>query len=128
MSDLGPLFAPRRGAVLGVSRQPAKLGYRLLQNVRESGYAGAVYPVNPSGEPILGYATIRDVAGLPEGVDLALVSLPAPAVPDAVRALAARRVRVGGILSSGFGEVDDAGRDVQGELLATARSVALRRG
>jgi acetyltransferase len=126
MSDLGPLFAPRSVAVLGVSRQPAKLGYRLLQNVRESGYAGAVYPVNPSGEPILGYATIPDVAGLPEGIDLALVSLPAAAVPDAIRALAARRARVGVILSSGFGEVDDAGRDVQAELLAAARSAGLR--
>jgi acetyltransferase len=126
MSDLGPLFAPRSVAVLGVSRQPGKLGYRLLQNVRESGYAGTVYPVNPSGEPILGYATIPDVAGLPEGVDLALVSLPAPAVPGAVRALASRRARVGVILSSGFGEVDEAGRNAQAELLATARSAGLR--
>ena len=45
-------------AVLGVSRNPAKLGYRLLQNVLEGGYAGAVHPVNPSGEPILGCATV----------------------------------------------------------------------
>jgi len=121
MSDLAPLFAPRSVAVLGVSRNPAKLGYRLLENVKARGFAGAVHPVNPSGEAILGYETVREVDDLPTGVDLALVSLPAPAVPAAIKALAARGVRAAVILSSGFGEVDADGRSTQAELLATAR-------
>jgi len=126
MSDLTPLFAPRAIAILGVSRNPAKLGYRLLQNVKASGFAGAIHPVNPSGESILGLATVRTVEALPDGVDLALVSLPAPAVPEAIKALAARRVRSAVILSSGFGEVDDDGRATQGDLLATASAAGLR--
>jgi hypothetical protein len=52
MSDLTPLFAPKSVAVLGVSRNPARLGHRLLQNVKDSGFAGAIHPVNRSGEPI----------------------------------------------------------------------------
>ena len=98
MGDLSPLFAPRSLAVLGASRNPAKLGHRLLQNVKEGGFAGAVYPVNPSGEPILGLTTVTSVEALPAGVDLALVSVPAAAVPGAVKALAARgeqRVEIG---------------------------------
>ena len=126
MSDLAALFAPGSVAVLGVSRNPAKLGHRLLQNVKESGYAGAIHPVNPSGEAILGCATVPSVAALPAGVDLALVSLPAPAVPDAIAALAVRGVRAAVILSSGFGEVDDDGRSTQTGLLATARAAGLR--
>src|SRR2546421_3070544 len=126
MSGLTPLFAPARVAVLGVSRNAAKLGYRLLQNVKDSGFTGALHPVNPSGEPILGLPTVRTIDALPDGVDLALVSLPAPAVPEAIKALAARRVRAGGILSSGFGEVDDDGRATQRDLLATARAAGLR--
>jgi acetate---CoA ligase (ADP-forming) len=126
MSDLAPFFAPRAVAVLGVSRNPAKLGYKLLENVKARGFAGAVHPVNPSGEPILGYETVREVHALPPGVDLALVSLPAPAVPDAVKALAARGVRGAVILSSGFGEVDADGRTVQAALLAIARPAGLR--
>ncbi len=126
MSGLDPLFAPRSVAVLGVSRSPAKLGHRLLQNVQEGGFAGAIHPVNPSGEPILGLPTVRTIEALPEGVDLALVSLPAPAVSEAIKALAARGVRAAVILSSGFGEVDDAGRASQAELLATARAAGLR--
>jgi acetyltransferase len=126
MGDLTPLFAPTAIAVLGVSRNPAKLGYRLLQNVKESGFAGALHPVNPSGEPILGLDTVRTIEALPDGVDLALVSLPASAVPDAIKALAARRVRAAVILSSGFGEVDDDGRTTQRDLLTTARAAGLR--
>jgi acyl-CoA synthetase (NDP forming) len=112
--------------VLGVSRSPAKLGHRLLRNVKDGGYAGAIHPVHPAGEPILGCATVPSVEALPAGVDLALVSLPAPAVPAAVMALAARGVRAAVILSSGFGEVDDRGRAAQADLLATARAAGLR--
>src|SRR5712691_1779340 len=126
MATLDAIFDPRTVAVLGVSRNPAKLGYRLLQNVKESGFAGTVYPVNPSGEAILGVASVASIEKLPEGVDLALVSLPAAAVPDAIRALAARRARTAVVLSSGFGEVDDAGRGTQAGLLATAKAVGLR--
>ena len=126
MSSLSALFAPRSVAVLGVSRNPAKLGFRLLENVKARGFPGAVIPVNPSGETILGYPTVTAIDALPDGVDLALVSLPAPAVPDAIKALAARGVRAAVILSSGFGEVDAEGRGAQADLLTAARAAGLR--
>src|SRR5439155_187594 len=126
MSGLTALFVPASIAVLGVSRNPAKLGYRLLQNVKEGGFGGAIHPVNPSGESILGLPTVTSIDALPDGVDLALVSLPAPAVPEAIKALAARRVRAAVILSSGFGEVDDDGRATQRDLLVTAGAAGLR--
>jgi acyl-CoA synthetase (NDP forming) len=125
-AGLDPLFAPRTLAVLGVSRDPAKLGHRLLQNVKLSGFAGDVFPVNPSGERILGYPTVSAVEALPEGLDLALVSLPAPAVPAAIKTLGARRTRTAVVLSSGFGEVDDGGRSTQAALLSAARESGLR--
>src|SRR5206468_11534958 len=112
--------------VLGVSRNPAKLGYRLLENLKAGGYAGHIHPVNPGGEPILGLATLPAIGALPEGVDLALVSLPAAAVPAAVAALASRKVGAAVILSSGFGEVDDRGREAQREVLARARAAGMR--
>ena len=66
MSDLRAFFSPQAVAVLGVSRDPAKLGHRLLKNLADYGYAGSIYPVNPSGEPILGYPTLAQIADLPE--------------------------------------------------------------
>ncbi|HZJ69753.1 MAG TPA: CoA-binding protein, partial [Planctomycetota bacterium] len=126
MSALGALFAPRRVAVLGASRSPAKLGHTLLRNVLEGGFAGEVFVVHPGGEPILGRPTVADPAALPEGLDLALVSLPPAAVLPAIEALAARRARTAVILTSGFGEVDARGRAEQVALLAAARAGGLR--
>lgn len=125
-TGLDALFSPRSVAVLGVSRSPAKLGFRLLRNLKERGFGGAIHPVNPSGEPILDLATVPSVEALPAGVDLALVSLPAPAVPAAIAALAARGARAAVILSSGFGEVDADGRATQAALLEGARAAGLR--
>lgn len=126
MSDLRAFFSPQAVAVLGVSRDPAKLGHRLLKNLADYGYAGSIYPVNPSGEPILGYPTFSQIADLPERLDLALVSLPAPAVVPAVKVLSERRVHAAVILSSGFGEVNAEGRATQQELLAIARASGMR--
>ena len=126
MSGLARLFAPRSIAVLGASRNPAKLGHRLLENLNAEGYAGRIHPVNPGGAPILGLDTLSTIEALPDGIDLALISLPAPAVPAAIEALAVRGVGAAVVLSSGFGEVDDGGRDVQREMLATARAAGMR--
>jgi len=126
MTSLAALFRPRSVAVLGVSRNPAKLGHRLLKNVLDGGFAGSVFPVNPSGEPILGLPTLAKVADLPPDIDLALVSLPGPEVLSAVKGLAARRVKVAVILSSGFGEVDAEGRALQAELSAAATESGMR--
>ncbi len=126
MKALDALFSPRAVAVLGASRDPGKLGHRLLKNLVDYGFAGQIFPVNPSGEEILGHPTVPQVADLPEEIDLALVSLPAPAVLSAVCALALRRVRVAVILSSGFGEVDRDGVAAQAELFATAREAGMR--
>lgn len=124
--DLAPLFAPRGVAVLGASRNPAKLGHRLVENLIAPGFPGDVFPVNPSGEVILGRDSVTRVEDLPPGLDLALVSLPARAVLPAVRALGALGCRMCVILASGFGETGRAGRVVQEEIEAIARTSGMR--
>jgi acetyltransferase len=124
--DLGALFAPRRVAVLGASRSPAKLGHRLVQNLLQPGFAGEVLPVHPSGETILGLASVQRIEELPADLDLALVSLPAGSVLPAVRALGARRCRFCIVLASGFGEAGAEGRSLEAELRAIARASGMR--
>jgi acetate---CoA ligase (ADP-forming) len=124
--DLAPLFAPRRVAVLGVSRRPEKLGHRLLQNLLAWEFPGQVFPVNPSGEAILGLPAVVHVRELPEELDLALVSLPAASVVEAVRDLGARRCRAAVVLTSGFAETGEAGRAVQAELARAAHETGMR--
>ena len=124
---LDALFAPRSLVVLGVSRDPAKLGSKLLQNVKARGFEGPVHVVHPGGGPILDCPTVDRIERLPRDIDLALVSLPAVGVPLALAQLGERGVRVAVILSSGFGEVDAEGRGVEATLLADARPRRPRR-
>ena len=124
--DLTPLFAPRGVAVLGASRNPAKLGHRLVQNLITSGFPGDIFPVNPSGEAILGKDAVTRAEDVPRGLDLALVSLPATAVVPAVRALGTRGCRMCVVLASGFGETGRTGRDAQEEIEAIARTTGMR--
>ncbi len=124
--DLAPLFAPRRVAVLGVSRNPEKLGHRLLANLLEADFPGEVFPVNRSGEAMLGVKSVARVADLPEGLDLALVSLPAQAVVDAVRELGRLGCRAAVVLASGFGETGEGGQAVQRELAGIAAASGMR--
>ena len=126
MSALDAIFAPRRLALLGVSRDPAKLGHVLLKNVITAGFPGEIHIVNPAGDPILGLPTVRRAGDLPRSLDLALISLPPAAVLEAVEALATLGTRAAVILTSGFGEVDDRGGTEQQALLATARQGGLR--
>jgi acyl-CoA synthetase (NDP forming) len=123
---LDALFAPRSLVVLGVSRDPAKLGSKLLQNVKARGFDGPIHVVHRGGGPIFDSSTVDRVEMLPRDIDLALVSLPAAAVPVAIAQLGERGVRAAVILSSGFGEVDAEGRGAEAALLAAARRTGLR--
>ena len=53
-SSLAPFFNPQGIALVGVSRDPTKLGYALARNLIASGYCGAIHFVNPKGERLLG--------------------------------------------------------------------------
>jgi acetyl coenzyme A synthetase (ADP forming)-like protein len=120
------LLAPRSIAVIGASREPGTIGHELFRNLVGYGFEGPVYPVNPSASHVAGvraYATLRDV---PDAVDLAVVVVPAPLVLAAVGDCAVKGVRGLVIISAGFAEVGDQGRQLQRELLELARRNGMR--
>jgi acyl-CoA synthetase (NDP forming) len=125
-ASLRPLFRPSRIAVIGASANPEKMGFQIFRNIREAGFPGEVIPVNPKGEQILGAGSVRSVMDLPEGVDLAVVIIPAKAVPSTVRELGERGVRAAIIISGGFAESGEDGAALQAELARTAAQYGLR--
>ena len=80
----GPLdkfFEPRSVAVIGASSQAGKPGNVVVRNIRANGFAGAVHLVNPRGGEIEGFPVCASIADLPEGIDQAIVTLPAAQTP-----------------------------------------------
>jgi acyl-CoA synthetase (NDP forming) len=96
------LFSPRSIAILGASAEPGKLAHRPLDYLRRHGFAGAVYPINPHREEILGWPCRRDLAEVDGPIDVALISLAAASVPAALRACAERGIPLAVVLTSGL--------------------------
>jgi acetyl coenzyme A synthetase (ADP forming)-like protein len=125
-SSLSPFFTPRGVAVIGASADPAKLGYRLAHNLVESGYQGGAYFVNPKGGSLLGREMIRTIAEIPDPVDLAVLLIPAPVVPQTLRDCGERGIRAVIISSGGFKETGVEGAALELECLRIARQYDMR--
>ncbi len=116
----------RSVAVIGASRDPASIGGRLLKNLLGQQFAGVVYPVNPARAAIQGVRAYRSVKDIPEPVDVAFIAVPGEFVLDVVRECAEKRVRALVVISAGFGETGDDGRQLQAQLLEVCRAAGMR--
>ena len=126
MNNLRSLFEPASIAIIGASATEGKAGYTVLRNLLDHGYEGALYPVNPRGSTILGLKAYPDLAAIPDPVEAAFVIVPAERANEAVRACAAKGVRAGVIVSSGFGEAGPEGERREAELRAAVRAAGMR--
>lgn len=123
---LDALFDPRGVAILGASSDPTKIGGRPLRFLKESGFAGGIYPINPKSDEVQGvkaYASIEDVDGI---VDLAVVALPSHHVLSAVESCGRQGVKVVTIFSAGFAEMGAEGAALQDQVLEIAGRHGMR--
>lgn len=119
------LLRPRSVAVVGASDKPGALGASIIGNLDRAGYSGTVYPINPNRDRIGERACLPSVDALPEGVDVAVLAIPQPAVLDAVRALAARKAGAAIIFSAGFAEGGAEGLAQQAEIARIAAEAGM---
>jgi acyl-CoA synthetase (NDP forming) len=121
------LHAPRAVAVIGASSNPQKIGGRTLANLRQGGFSGPVYPINPAGGEMAGWPVCRSIADLPEPPDLAIVAVPGTeAVAAAIQDCADASVKTCIVFSAGFRESGPDGREHEARLVADARSRGMR--
>ena len=122
-ASLAALFAPRSIAIVGASAEKTKIGGRPVDFLSRLGFTGAIYPVNARVSEVQGLRAYPTLTAIPDAVDLAILSVPAAGVIAAVEDAAAKGVKGLVVFSSGFAEVDDAGRAAQtrmGEIAAKA--------
>ncbi len=125
-ASLNAFFNPRGVAVIGASSSPSKLSYGILRNLTLYGYQGQVAPVNPKVSEILGLKCYRDVASVPDPLDLAVIVLPAPAIPPVLEACGRRGVQAVTIISGGFKEIGTEGAGLEKTILEIAARYAIR--
>jgi acetyltransferase len=123
---LTPLFEPDSVAVIGASDSPGNIGGILYRNMREAGYKGNLYAVNPAAASVDGQLSFPDVSRLPQRVDLAIIATPAGTVPDIIEACGHAGVRTAVVISAGFSEIGPQGEALERALLENARRHGMR--
>jgi len=103
--DLSRLLSPRSIAIVGMSTRPGSAGQVILQSLKLNKFAGDIHLVGRSAEPTDGRPVLKSAEELPAGVDLAVFTLPAAAVRDAVADCVKSKVGSAMIFAAGFAEV-----------------------
>lgn len=117
--DLKPMMKPSSVAIIGASRDPDKVGHVILQNYINAGYSGKLYAVNRNTtDYIMGVKTFKSVLDIKEPIDLAVVSIPADFVPQALEECGKAKVKTTIVVSGGFAEIGK--QDLQDKLAAIA--------
>lgn len=125
-ATLGEIFNPGAIAVIGASSNPAKIGGLPVAYLKSLGYQGKIIPINPNASEIQGLQAYPDLKSAPEGIDLAIVAVPASLVEAAVADAAAAGVKGLIMFSSGFAETGEAGAAAQSRIAATAKQSGMR--
>jgi len=118
-------FSPASIAIIGASPREGSLGGQILTNLRY-GYTGRIYPVNPNYSDILTLPCYPTVEEIPDPVELAIIIVPAPAVPEALASCGRKGIRRVIIESAGFAETGKEGRLLQERCLTVARAADIR--
>lgn len=125
-ASLRPFFHPQSVAVVGASRDPKHIGYRLLEALSINQYRGSIYPVNPKATEIAGIRTYPSVPAIPGPVDLAVIAVPRDSVLSVVDDCATKGVRACVIITAGFAEVGMDGAALQNQLVEKVRQHGMR--
>ena len=125
-SSLKPFFEPRGVAIIGASASPDKLSFGILKNLMTYGYRGGIYPVNPKSEEILGISCYSAINQVPDPVDLAVIVLSSKLIPSVLEECGKRAIKAAIIISGGFKEVGEEGRDLEEEVLKIAGKYQIR--
>ena len=120
------IFSPRAVALIGASSDASKNTSRPQRYMRQYGYAGKLFPINPAREEIFGEKAYPDVTAVPDDIDHAFIMVPAKGVKKALEQCVAKKIPVVTIYTDGFAEVGAEGRAMQEELQKIAKAGGVR--
>jgi acyl-CoA synthetase (NDP forming) len=118
------LFAPRAVALIGASGDASKNTARPQRYLKKHGYAGKVFPVNPTRSEIFGVKAYRRASEIPEPVEHAYILI--EDVEQALEECGKRGIAVASIFSGGFADAGAAGMERQRKLVARAKELGVR--
>ena len=124
--SLDPLLRPHSVAIVGASSDQRRFGGRPIQYLKEAGFSGEIYPVNPKRNEIQGIPCVGSISDLPDGVDCAIIALGPDATLGAIEECARKGVKSAVLFGAGFAELGEEGEQLQASVVETARQAGIR--
>ncbi len=118
------IMNPRSVAVIGASAEDGKIGNSVMKNLINGGYQGAIYPIHPKAQEILGRKAYPSVLDVAEEIDVAVFAIPAKFCAAAMDEVGRKKIPGAVMIPSGFAEVGE--QALQDELLGVARKHNVR--
>lgn len=125
-TDLTPLLAPRTIAVIGASQRVGSMGYQILTNLIDYGFAGTVYPVNPRAPSVRAVRAYPSIGDVPDAVDVAVIVVPRDQAMGAVQACGEAGVKGVIVITAGFRELGGDGVELEERLTDLVRGHGMR--
>lgn len=124
--SLEKIFNPHSVAIVGASQTQGKVGYEILTNMISAGYEGKIFPVNHNAESIEGLRCYRDLESIGEVPELVIIVIPAKFVPEIMRQCAKIGVEAVIIITAGFKEIGEEGRELEKQVVRIAKQSGIR--
>jgi len=123
---LDAIFAPHCVAVVGASEKAGGVGRAVLWSLLSSPFGGTVYPVSEKRTSVLGIKAYKRIADIPETIDLAVIVTPAATVPGVIGECVEAGVRGAIVISAGFKEHGEQGKELERQILERIRGTQMR--
>lgn len=117
--NLETLFAPRSVAVIGASDVSGKVGHALMKNIL-AGKGRKVFPVTLNKKKLFGKKAYASILDVPCTVDCAVIAVRADFVAGVVEDCAKKGVKSAVVISAGFKEIGDAGKEFEARVAQAA--------
>jgi acyl-CoA synthetase (NDP forming) len=124
--SLSALLNPSSVAVFGASQNPDKIGGRPIRFMKEMGFTGAIYPINPTRDEVQGLTCYPNLVTCPSVPDVAIIAVARERVLETVEACGALGVRACVVMASGFGEAGPEGKAAEDQILEIAARTSMR--
>lgn len=124
--ELKPFFHPDSVAIVGASKSFRKWGAIVLHNTLLGGFTGKIYPINPKADEIFGLTVYPSLIDVPGKVDLAVIVVPPETVLSTLSDAKDKGISACVLITAGFSETGDAGKELELELVEFARKNNIR--
>jgi len=125
-NEIKNFFYPSSICIVGASTKEKSIGYELLKTIKNYGYTGKIFPVNPKTDIVLGYKCFRTIESIQYKIDLGIVLVPKSAAEETIDLLLSKGVKSIILISAGFKEVSKEGEEAEQRILKKIKNAGAR--